>query len=223
MKETEAVSDHPKVSVIIKGDVDGSVEAILNCLETYNSPEVDLDIVSFGVGQVNENDLVMAEKFNATVYAFNTTIPPNLEKTAQQQEVSVRKFNVIYHLINDLKVQISDSMPLAEVEEVLGRASVLQLFNITLDKKKVPVAGSRVTQGKISRGASMRVLRDNDVVFEGNMSSLKIHKDEVSEVRSGQECGIRLEGDPFDLKPGDQIISYNVKSERRKTDWDPGF
>jgi len=223
LKETEAESDHPKVSVIVKGDVDGSVEAILSCFETYTSPDVDLDIVSFGVGQVNENDLAMAEKFSAIVYAFNTSIPHQLEISAQDQDVSVRKYNVIYHLINDLKAEISDKMPLAELEEVLGRATVLQLFNVTVDKKKVPVAGTRVTQGKISRGVTVRVLRENDVVFEGNLSSLKIHKDEVSEVRGGQECGIRLEDDPVELQQGDQIISFTVKAERQKTDWDPGF
>jgi len=222
LKETEAESTHPKVSVIVKGDVDGSVEAILSCLETYTSPDVDLDIVNFGVGQVTESDVTMAQEFNAVLYAFNLNVADNIQKAADTAGVTVRSFNVIYHLIDDLKNELSDKLPPATLEEIVGRGSVLQEFVVSLDRKKVSIAGCRISSGKVQRGAFLKVVRGDDVIYDGNISSLKHHKDEVEEVTNGQECGIRVEDDIHFL-PGDQITSYNSRQERRRTDWDPGF
>lgn len=222
-KEAESESDQPKVSVVIKGDVDGSVEALLNCLETYTCPEVDLDIVSFGVGEVSDTDIIMAEKFGAVVYAFNTTVSPSIMKSAASLNIPVRSFNVIYHLIGDLKNEISDHMPDIEVEDIVGRGEVLQEFVITLDRKKVPVAGTKVKSGKISRNTQIKVTRNGKIIHDGTLTMLKHHKDEVDEVRSGQECGLMVDDDQIKFLPGDEILCYNIRLVRNKTSWDPGF
>ncbi|XP_023319706.1 translation initiation factor IF-2, mitochondrial-like [Eurytemora carolleeae] len=222
-KEQEEESTHPKVSVIIKGDVDGSVEAILSCLETYTCPQVDLDIVSFGVGQVNESDIVLATQFNSIIYAFNTSISSDLEKAAKSSNVPVRSYNVIYHMIDDLKTEISDKLPPMEVEDVIGRGNVVQEFMVTVNKDKVPVAGCKIISGRILRGSKTKIIRDSQIIFDGELESLKHLKDEVGEVKSGQECGLRVKDEELRFEPGDQIISYTTRTENRRTDWDPGF
>jgi translation initiation factor IF-2 len=125
--------------------------------------------------QVTESDLALAQRFNAIIYAFNTTIPPALLKAADTAKVPVRPYNVIYHLIDDLKQEISLRLPPANVEDVLGRANVLQEFLINVGKKKeqAPVAGCRVVAGRIPRGGAVRVMRNNVVLYEGELASLK--------------------------------------------------
>eukprot|EP00088_Acartia_fossae_P039415 TRINITY_DN4102_c0_g1_i3.p1 TRINITY_DN4102_c0_g1~~TRINITY_DN4102_c0_g1_i3.p1 ORF type:complete len:762 (-),score=153.60 TRINITY_DN4102_c0_g1_i3:393-2633(-) len=222
-KESAAKSDHPKISIIIKGDVDGSVEAILDCLETYTCPEVELDIVSFGVGEVAESDLVLAEQFNAIIYAFNTTSASNIEKTAQSKNVSIRSFNVIYHMINDLKNEINDNMPEIENEDIVGKGQVLQEFLVTVNKKKVPIAGTKVVYGKITMNTNVRVERNGQEVYDGKLAMLKHHKDEVDEVKSGMECGLKVDNSDLKFESGDEIICYTTTMDREKTSWDPGF
>jgi len=225
-KEAAEEDETPVVPVILKGDVDGSVEAILSCLDTYNSEEVKLDIVNFGVGEVSDNDVDLAQRFGAIIYAFNTTISPEKKKLATAANVPVKEFNVIYHLIADLKNEISDRMPPADIEDVTGRATVLQEFMVSDKKVKVPVAGCRVVSGKLSKVGRHRVTRGESVLWEGSLTSLKHLKDEVSEVLQGQECGVRLEeeeGENIRFETGDQIIAFTVRQEARRTDWNPGF
>ena len=178
-KETEEESDQPVVSVIVKGDVDGSIDALLSCLDTYKEEEVDLDIVHFGVGQVTESDVNLAESFDAIIYAFNTNAPANVQKQADTSKVPVRCFNVIYHLIGDLKTEITSKMPQLEVEEVLGRANVMQEFQIKDKKNLLSVGGSRVISGKLSRSSTVKVMRGQECVYLGELASLKHLKDEV--------------------------------------------
>ena len=185
-RETAEDSGQPTVNILVKGDVDGSIDAILSCLETYQEEEVLLDIVNFGVGQVSESDVAMAESFDAIIYAFNTTVPAKVQKQADGVKVPIRGFNVIYHLIGDLKQEITSKMPQLEVEDVIGRANVLQEFQIKDKKTLVSVAGSRVVNGKISRSATVKVMRGVECVYHGDLLSLKHLKDEVSEIVQNQ-------------------------------------
>jgi len=225
-KETEEEDETPTVNVIVKGDVDGSVEAILSCLDTYVSDEVKLDIVNFGIGEVSDTDVSLAQRFDAIIYAFNTTISPEKKKIATAANVSVKEFNVIYHLIADLKNEISDRLKPADIEDVTGRANVLQEFLVSDRRSKVPVAGCRVLSGKLSKAGRHRVIRGDSVLWEGSLASIKHLKDEVSEVVQGQECGVRLveEGEEnLRFEAGDQIVMFTVRQEARWTDWNPGF
>ena len=144
-----------------------------------------------------------------------------------RHQVPVREFNVIYHLIDDIKTEISDRLPPADVEDVSGRATVLQEFLINEGKRKVSVAGCRVVSGRLARSARYRLLRGEAALWEGELASLKIVKEEVSEVASSQECGIKVrqeEGaEEVRFEPGDKIIAFSVRQEARKSDWDPGF
>jgi len=210
--------------VVIKGDVDGSVEAILSCLETYSSPEVLLEIVHFGVGPVVEGDLTLAQSFGAIVYAFNTTVSSEVQKLADKSNVLVKNFNVIYHLIGDLRVELGDRMEPVEVEDVVGRAQVLQQFLVTEKKEKVAVAGCRVVSGKLPRDGLFRLSRAGETVFEGKLASLKHKKDEVSEIVQNQECGLRLEeGEEVVFEAGDTITCITRRMEARTCNWNPGF
>ena len=222
-KETAAESDTPSVPIIIKGDVDGSIDAILSVLDTYQEEDVKLDIVSFGVGQVSENDVNMAESFDAIIYAFNTNISPNVQKQADSSKVPVRRFDVIYHLIGDLKLEITSKMPPLEVEEVLGRANVIQEFQIKDKKTLLSVAGSRVVSGKISRASEVKVMRGQECVYQGELASLKHMKDEVSEIIQNQECGLRVPDEELRFQSGDVILAVETRTENDNCKWDPGF
>ena len=222
-KETEGNDLTPSVNVIVKGDVDGSIEAILSCLETYQEEEVKLNIVDFGVGEVSEGDLNMADSFDAVLYAFNTNINHNLEKQAETMKVPVRRYNVIYHLIADVKQEITSKMPPLEVENVLGRANVIQEFKIKDKKNLLNVAGCRVVTGKLSRSSEIKVMRGPDCVYRGGLASLKHLKDEVSEIVQNQECGLRVTDQALSFQPDDVIMSVESRLEPNSCKWDPGF
>lgn len=162
-KETTDDDGVPRVSVIIKGDVHGSVEAILDVLETYSDNEkCRLDVVHYGVGNVSETDVELAKSFDAIIYAFAVEPP-----TKVTSDVSIRVCNIIYRLIDDLKEEISGKLPPMEVEDVLGEANVLQQFFITEGRKEVPVAGCRCTKGVLKKAHKFRLMRNNEVVYDG--------------------------------------------------------
>ena len=129
--------------IIVVGDVDGSVEAILDVLDSYGSEQCRLDLVHYGVGSVTENDIKLAEPFEAIVYAFNTKIAPSVRQLAKSKNVPIKEHNIIYRIIDDMKEEISRRLPTIENEEVIGEANVLQPFMVTEGKKKVPVAGCK--------------------------------------------------------------------------------
>jgi len=223
VKEAEAKPDTPVVAVVVKGDVDGSVEAILSCLDTYSSEDVLLDIVHFGVGPVSEKDVTLAQTFNAIVYAFNTDISEPIVKQAGGLGVAVKRFDVIYHLIGDLRAELGDRMPPVEVEDVVGRATVVQQFQITEKKEKVAVAGCRVVTGRLPRDGTYRVSRGGATLFEGGLASLKHQKDEVSEINQNQECGLRVEDKDIEFQAGDIVTCFSKRMEPSVCNWDPGF
>ncbi|XP_050354336.1 translation initiation factor IF-2, mitochondrial [Nymphalis io] len=215
---------HPALAVLVKGDVDGSVEAILDILETYDDHErVRLELVSYGVGQVTPNDVEVAKAFNAIIYAFNVECPPAVSREARAAGVSVSHHNVIYKLVDDLRAQLSARLPTELHEELLGEANVLQQFHVSEGKKKVPVAGCRCVKGSLARNALYRVVRGGDVVYEGKLASMKHLKEEVTTIKRDMECGLRFEDPNFIIQPGDTVVCYKMVEVSKTTSWDPGF
>ncbi|KAG8235274.1 hypothetical protein J437_LFUL014274 [Ladona fulva] len=169
-KPKEIIDDtNPRLCIIIKGDVNGSVEAILDVLDTYDSAknsDLQLDLVHYGVGEVIESDLELAEPFGALIYTFNVSMAERVAKIARKKGIRVKEHNVIYRLVDDLKERIKEKLPPKQVEEVLGEANVIQEFLINEGKKKVPVAGCRCVKGVLKKSASYRLIRGEDVLHE---------------------------------------------------------
>ncbi|XP_034115801.2 translation initiation factor IF-2, mitochondrial [Drosophila albomicans] len=220
VKQVDPSDGCPRVSVIIKGDVHGSVEAILDVLETYNSNDrCRLDIVHYGVGKVTEGDLELAKAFNAIIYAFSVETPqPKFTKG-----VTVKSCNVIYRLIDDLKKQLSSQLPAVEVEESLGEANVLQNFFINEGRKEIPVAGCRCTKGVLKKSQRFRLLRDDEIIYDGTLESMRHLKNEVDSIKKDVECGLRFKDTKVLPQAGDVLQCYTTHMEAQQTDWDPGF
>lgn len=215
--------NHPTLTVIVKGDVDGSVEAILDILETYDEHDrVRLDLVHFGVGPVTPNDLETAEMFKAVIYAFNVDCPPAISVDAKKKNIPIKMHNVIYRLVDDVKEEISARIPKTTEEEIIGEANVLQEFIVTENKKKVPVAGCRCVKGTLNRNALYRVIRGQEVIFEGKLASMKHLKDEVTTIKNDMECGLRFEP-ALQVQAGDSVVCYCRRAAAATTAWDPGF
>lgn len=151
----------------MKGDVDGTLEALLDTLDTYHSEDCKMEVIHYGVGSVTQNEIELAQTFNSIIYAFNVDVPGNLKPLVEQNNVDIRHFNVIYKLIDDIKAEINNRLPTMEVEEVLGEATVLQLFEINQGKKKVPVAGCRCIKGNLKRAALYKVVRNGEIIHTG--------------------------------------------------------
>lgn len=156
----------------MKADVDGTLEAILDTLDTYESDDCKMDILHYDVGRITQNDIELAEPFNAVVYAFNVECPNDVKSLAESSNVSIKHFNVIYKLIDDIKDEINSRLPAKEVEEKVGEATVLQQFEINLGKKKIPVAGSKCVKGNLKRSGIYSLIRKGKVIFQGNKTIL---------------------------------------------------
>ena len=216
--------DDRKVSIIVKTDVDGSLEALMSVLSTYDEEDVKLDIIASGVGGITETDLKLAQDFDGIIYSFNVNVADAVRKAASSiYNVPIREHQVVYSLIDDLKEEVSQKLPLEPVEHVLGRGVVAKEFLVNEKKNEVAVAGCRVNQGQFDVRHNFRVLRGKDVIFDGKLSSLKHLKDEVDKVLQGKDCGLRVEDDTLRYMAGDSIICYEIKEEQRQTTWFPGF
>lgn len=197
--------------LLIKGDVQGSVEAIAASLEKLGTEEVRARIVHAGAGGITESDIVLAEASNAAIMGFNVRANKQARDAAEQQGIEIRYYNVIYDLLDDVKAAMSGLLSPERRETFLGNAEILEVFNIT---KVGKVAGCRVTEGKVERGAGVRLIRDNVVIHEGKLKTLKRFKDEVAEVPSGQECGMAFENYD-DIRAGDVIEAFRVEHIKR--------
>ncbi len=197
--------------LIVKGDVQGSVEAIIATLEKLNTDEVAARVVHAGVGGVTESDITLAEASGAIVIGFNVRAHKEAREAADRAGIEIRYYNIIYNLVDDVKGAMSGLLAPAIRETMLGNAQILEVFNIT---KVGKVAGCRVTDGTVERGAHVRLIRDNVVVHEGKLSTLKRFKDEVKEALAGQECGMAFENYQ-DMRPGDVIECYRVEEVKR--------
>ncbi|MGI6693286.1 MAG: translation initiation factor IF-2 [Limnochordia bacterium] len=199
-----------ELNLVIKADVQGSAEAVRSALEKLSTDEVRVNVIHQAVGAISESDVLLATASNAVIIGFNVRPEPNARKAAERDGVDIRVYRVIYNLLDDVKAAMEGLLDPEFKEEVLGRAEVRQTF-------KVPggvVAGCYVLDGKITRAAEVRVLRDNVIVHEGKIASLRRFKDDVREVAHGYECGIGLERFN-DIKEGDVLEAFiMVKVER---------
>ncbi len=197
--------------LIIKGDVQGSVEAINAALEKLGTDEVEARIIHWGVGGITSSDVALAEASGAVIIAFNVRADAQAKQQAERDGIEIRYYNIIYDLVDDVKKAMSGLLAPITREEFLGNAEILEVFNIS---KVGKVAGCRVTDGKVERGANVRLIRDHVVIHEGKLSTLKRFKDEVREVVVGQECGMAFENFQ-DMKQGDVIECFRTHIETR--------
>ncbi len=198
--------------VLVKADVRGSLEAILSALAEYSSDEVAVNIVTSGVGGLTESDINLAVTTGAIVLGFNVRAEAGARRLAEKDGVSIRYYSVIYNLLDDVKQALSGMLAPEIREEILGIAEVRDVFG---SPKYGQIAGCMVVEGTVQRSKPIRVLRDNVVIFQGALESLRRFKDDVNEVRNGTECGIGVK-DYNDVKPGDQIEVYEVHEVARQ-------
>jgi len=204
-------SGRKEFPLLVKGDVQGSVEAIISSLEKLGTDEVGARIIHSGVGGINESDVTLAEASGAAIIGFNVRANKEARDAAERVGTEIRYYNIIYDLVDDIKQAMSGLLAPTLREDRLGEARILQVFAVS---KVGKVAGCLVQDGKVERGASVRLIRDNVVIHEGKLSTLKRFKDEVKEVGSGQECGMAFENYQ-DMREGDIIECYRVQEVRR--------
>jgi translation initiation factor IF-2 len=197
--------------LLIKGDVQGSVEAIVAALEKLGTDEVIARILHAGVGGITESDVTLAETSGAAIIGFNVRAHKEAREAAERAGVEIRYYNIIYNLVDDVKKAMSGLLSPTLRETPLGNAEILEVFDVS---KVGKVAGCRVTDGKVERGANVRLIRDNVVIHEGKLSTLKRFKDDAREVLAGQECGMSFENYE-DIRQGDVIECYRVESIQR--------
>src|SRR4029077_11488450 len=198
--------------VVLKADVQGSVEALSEALRRLSTDDVRLAVLHGSVGGITESDVLLASASNAIVIGFNVRPEPKAAGLAEREGVDIRLYTVIYDALNDLRDALEGLLEPTRQEKILGRAEVRQTFTVS---GQGVIAGCFVTEGKMQRGTQARLLRDNVVVHDGRMAGLRRFKDDVREVAGGYECGIALENFQ-DVKVGDVIEAYEVEEVARR-------
>jgi translation initiation factor IF-2 len=207
-----AIGNFKELNVIVKGDVDGSVEALSDSLLKLSTDEVQVNIIHKAVGQISESDVLLASASDAIIIGFQVRPSSNARKLAEQEEIEIRLYSIIYDAINDLK-DAMEGMLAPEVEEVItGNIEVRDVFKIS---KVGTVAGCMVTDGYIKKSNNIRLVRDGIVIYTGEIRDLKRFKEDVTEVKSGYECGISIKN-YNDIKIGDVIEGFEEKEVARK-------
>lgn len=207
-----AIGSFKELNIIIKGDVDGSVEALSDSLLKLSKEEVKVSIIHQGVGQISESDVLLASASDAIILGFQVRPSANAKRLAEQEEIEIRHYSIIYDAINQIKDAI-EGMLEPEFEEVItGNIEVREVFKIS---KVGTVAGSYVTDGYIHRKNKIRIIRDGIVIHEGEISALKRFKDDVNEVKNGYECGVSIKGFN-DIEVGDTFEGYKMEEIKRK-------
>jgi translation initiation factor IF-2 len=202
------------LNLIIKADVHGSIEALVEALTKLSNEEVKVNVVQSATGTITESDIYLAAVSNAIIIGFNVRPTPKVQVFAVEENVDMRFYNVIYDVIKDVKGAMVGLMESTFKEHVIGTAEVREVFQIP---KVGAIAGSYVTDGKIERGQSIRVVRDGVVLYEGKNSSLRRFKDDVKDVQAGYECGIGVENFN-DIKVGDILECYYLEEIRPELD-----
>ena len=197
--------------LVIKGDVQGSVEAIMGALDKLGTEEVAARVIHAGVGGITESDVTLAEASGAAIIGFNVRAHKEAREAAERTGTEIRYYNIIYDLVEDVKKAMSGLLAPTIRETTLGTAEILEIFTVS---KVGKVAGCRVTDGTVERGANVRLIRDNVVIHEGRLSQLKRFKDDAREVLAGQECGMAFENFQ-DMRQGDIIECYRVETVQR--------
>tara|TARA_Y100000814_G_scaffold287855_1_gene258523 strand:- start:1116 stop:1967 length:852 start_codon:yes stop_codon:yes gene_type:complete len=198
--------------IIIKGDVDGSIEALAEQLEKISNDEVGVQVIHKSVGMVSESDVLLASASNAVIIGFNVQVSSNAKLQSKQEGVDIRVYNIIYQAVEDVTLAVEGLLEPEKVENILGRAIVQEPFKIP---KIGFIAGSKVLEGAIIRNGQARVIREEEQIAEGEITSLKHLKDDVKEIKEGFECGIGV--DQFSkFKEGDVIVCFEIQSIKRK-------
>ncbi|PGG97163.1 translation initiation factor IF-2 [Blastomyces parvus] len=210
------VDSGPKgVPFLIKADVSGSAEAVVNSVSALGNSEVYARILRSGVGPISEFDIQHAAVANGHIITFNMPVDPSMARMAESEGVKIMNHNIIYELIDDVKEKLSEHLPPITTQHVTGEAEIGQIFEISgKGRTKIAIAGSKVRNGMISRSHKARVLRDKEVIYDGTITSLKNVKKDVTEMRKGTECGIAFEN-WNDFRVGDHVQCYEEKSEKR--------
>ncbi len=203
-----------ELPVLVKADVRGSLEAILSSLADFGTDEVVVNVVSSGVGGLNESDINLAITTGAVVIGFNVRADTSARRSAEAEGVEIRYYSIIYNLLDEIKQALSGMLDPEIREEIVGIAEVRDVFR---SPKFGQIAGCMVVEGTVHRSKPIRVLRDNVVIYQGELESLRRFKDDVNEVRNGTECGIGVK-DYNDVKAGDQIEVYDIKQIARELD-----
>lgn len=199
--------------VIIKGDVHGSIEAIAGALNklTEENSEVKVNVMHSGVGAITESDITLANASGALIIGFNVRANPQARDLAKRDGIEIRYYSIIYEVIDEVKALLSGLLSPELKEKFIGYAEIRQVFNIS---KYGKIAGCYVTEGMVKRGAKVRLLRDNVVIHEGTLKTLRRFKDEVREVQKSYECGMAFENYE-DIKEGDVIEAFEIESSAR--------
>ena len=210
--KAKADKDVAELPLLVKADVQGSTEAIVQALEKINNDEIRVVILHSGVGAITESDIILAEASNAPILGFNVRANASARDTANQKSVELRYYSIIYDLVDDIK-KIASGLLKPEIKEtILGYAEILEVFKVTNAGK---VAGCLVTEGSAQRSAKVRLLREEVVIHEGTLKTLKRFKDEVDNVQSGQECGMAF-SDYEDIRKKDVIEIFSVENIARR-------
>jgi translation initiation factor IF-2 len=202
----------PSFNILLKTDVQGSSQAICESLLKLNTDEVIVKIISSSAGAINESDIALAEASNAMILGFNVRADSQARRTVEEKKIDLRYYSIIYDLIDDVKAGMSGLLSPETKEEILGLAEVKDVFK---SSAMGAVAGCQVIDGVMKKGNPIRVLRDNIVIYEGELESLRRHKDDVKEVKLGTECGIAVKN-YNDVKPGDNIEVFQRIEVARK-------
>jgi len=207
-----AVGDFQELNIILKGDVDGSVEALTDSFQKLSTEEIQVNIIHKGVGAITESDVLLASASSAVVIGFNVRPMANARTVAEKEEVDIRTYSIIYDAIDDIKKAMEGMLSPEMKEEVTGTAEIRETFKIS---KIGTIAGCMVLSGKIFRNSKIRVIRDGVVVFDGELASLKRFKDDVKEVSKGYDCGLQVKN-YNDIRVDDQIEAYQEVAVQKK-------
>lgn len=206
-----AIGNFKELKVIVKGDVDGSVEALSDSLIKLSTEEVQVSVIYKGVGQISESDVLLASASDAIIVGFQVRPSSQARKLAEQESIDIRMYSIIYNAIEEIKSAIEGLLAPEVVEKITGYAEIREVFKVS---KVGTVAGCMVTDGKIFRNSKIRLIRDGVVIYSGELSSLKRFKDDVKEVASGYDCGLTVHN-YNDIKEGDQIEAYEMVETKR--------
>ncbi|UNY99273.1 translation initiation factor IF-2 [Zhouia spongiae] len=207
-----ALGDFKELNIIIKGDVDGSVEALTDSFQKLSTDEIHINVIHKGVGPITESDVLLASASDAIIIGFNVRAMGNARLVADKEEIDIRTYSIIYDAINDLKDAMEGMLSPEMKEEVTGNAEIRETFKIS---KVGTIAGCMVTDGKIFRNSQIRLIRDGVVIFGGELASLKRFKDDVKEVSKGYDCGLQIKN-YNDIKEGDIVEAYQEVAVKKK-------
>lgn len=209
-----AASDIKELSIVVKADVQGSLDAIETALDKYSTMGVKAKIVAGGVGEVTESDVMMASTASKLVIAFNAHASSSVKQFAKNEGVKISSYKVIYELLDDIKGALEELLPPIRLEITQGKLEVLQVFSNT---KKSTIAGGKVTEGKIEKGAQAKIIREKEEIGQIKIASIHKGKDEVPFCQIGTECGLGIDG-KVDIEPKDIIVTYTVEEQKQTID-----